>query len=50
MLINVNSDKFRWWLQWLVDEKGWSADEIIGAVFESHKYQDLQEEYIQGEE
>ena len=45
-LIDPNEDGFRFWLQWLVDEKNWSASEVIGAMFESHKYQDLQREYL----
>ena len=48
--IDPNSEKFRRWLQWLVDEKQWSADAIIEAVFESHKHQKLQKEYLKWEE
>ena len=45
--IDPNSDTFRWWLIWLVDEKNWTAHEIIDATFESHKYQSLQVEYLE---
>ena len=48
--IDPNSDKFRWWLQWLVSEKNWDAIEIIGAMYESHKYQHLQSEFLKWEE
>ena len=50
LLIDPNSDDFRWWLQWLIDEKKWNANEIIGAMYESHKYQDLQKEYLNEEQ
>ena len=45
-LIDPDSDEFRWFLVWLVDEKNFSASEIIGVMYESHKYQDLEKEYL----
>ena len=45
-LINPDSDEFMWWLQWLAEDKNWSAIEVIDATFYSHKYQELQKEYI----
>ena len=44
-LIEPDSDEFRWFLVWLVDEKNFNASEIIGVMYESHKYQDLEKEY-----
>lgn len=46
LLIDPNTETFRWWLKWLHFEKGWDAEEIIDAMYESHKYQDLQREYL----
>ena len=45
-LINPESDEFRWFLVWLVDEHNFNASEIIGVVYESHKYQELEKEYL----
>ena len=49
LLINPDSEKFRGFLVWLVDEKGWDAHEIIGVMYESHKYQKLEKEYLENE-
>ena len=45
-LINPESDEFRSFLVWLVDEHNFNASEIIGVVYESHKYQELEKEYL----
>ena len=49
-LINPDSEEFRWFLVWLVEEKDFNASEIIGVMYESHKYQDLEKEYKQDKE
>ena len=46
-LIEPDSDEFRWFLVWLVDEKNFNASEIIGVMYESHKYKKLQVEYLE---
>ena len=49
LLIDPNSESYRWFLEWLIEEKNFTASEIIGAIYESHKkyYQDLQKEYLE---
>ena len=49
-LIDPDSDEFRWFLVWLVDEYNFNASEIIGVVYESHKYQDLEKTYLKAKE
>ena len=46
--IDPNSDEFRWFLEWLVDEKDGFDDAklIIGVSFEPHKYQEYMKEYL----
>tara|TARA_R110002020_G_C15674208_1_gene718141 strand:+ start:131 stop:295 length:165 start_codon:yes stop_codon:yes gene_type:complete len=44
--INPDSDDFRWFLVWLVDDKDFTASEIISAMYESHKYKYLMNEYL----
>jgi len=50
-LIEPDSDEFRWFLVWLAEGghegKEWTAQEIIGVMYESHKYQDLEKEYLE---
>ena len=46
-IINPKSDEFRFFLNWLADEKDYNAKEIIDVVYESHKYKDLQVEYLE---
>tara|TARA_Y100000310_G_C20561490_1_gene753288 strand:+ start:694 stop:888 length:195 start_codon:yes stop_codon:yes gene_type:complete len=48
-VINPNSENFRWFLVWLVDEKDFTAHEIVDVVYESHKYQELEKEYLKWE-
>ena len=48
--IDPNSDDFRWFLVWLVDKYNFNASEIIGVMYESHKYQDLQKSYLKAKE
>ena len=45
-MIDPNSDEFRWFLVWLVEKKNFNGSEIIGVVFESHKYKKLMKEYL----
>jgi hypothetical protein len=49
-IIDPDSDEFMWWLQWLAEEKDWSALEVVDAVYYSHKYQELQKEYLKTNE
>ena len=49
-IIDPISDEFMWWLQWLAEEKDWTAMEVIDAVYSSHKYQELQKEYLKTNE
>ncbi len=46
--IDPNSDEFRWFLEWLVDEKDGFDDAklIIGVSFEPHKYKEYMNEYL----
>ena len=48
--IDPNREEFRWFLVWLVEEKDFDASEIITVVYESHKYQELQKEYLKAKE
>ena len=48
--IDPNREEFRWFLVWLVEEKDFDASEIITVVYESHKYQELQTEYLKAKE
>ena len=38
-------DRFSW-----VEEKNFNADEIIGVMYESHKYRKYQQEYLKAKE
>ena len=49
-IIDPNGEDFRWFLVWLVEEKNFNADEIIGVMYESHKYRKYQQEYLKAKE
>ncbi len=49
-VINPNSDKFYFFLNWLVDEKDFSGKEIIDVMYASHKYTDKMNEYLKWED
>ena len=44
--IEPNSDKFEFFLNWLIDEKDFGAKEIVDVVFGSHKYRNEMKEYL----
>ena len=48
--IDPNSDKFEFFLNWLVDEKDFNGKEIIDVMFGSHKYKDKMNEYLKWED
>ena len=48
--IDPNREEFRWFLVWLDEEKNFNASEIISVMYESHKYQELQIEYLKAKE
>ena len=45
-MINPDSYEFMLFVNWLVDEKDFTAKEILDVVYYSHKYEKQMKEYL----